>query len=119
MATFQRRLHVVCYDITEPKRLLRVHRYLRRRGLRVQYSVFVVHTHTRGLLQILLDLQELIDPRSDDIRSYPLPTRLDYTHIGRALLPEGVDLRGVVVPDALFGASSEAVAETPSAPIII
>ena len=119
MATFKRRLHIICYDITEPKRLGRIHRYLRRRGLRIQYSVFVLHTHTPGLLRILNDLHALIDPREDDIRSYPLPSRLDYTHIGRALLPAGVYLHSLKLPSELFESSAPASNDQPPDALII
>lgn len=103
MAQLQRRLYVISYDITDPKRLGRIHRYLKRRGLAVQYSVFVVHTHSVGLQRILDGIGQLLDEHTDDIRAYPLPARLDYVHLGRPLLPEGINLHGVAVPQDLFG----------------
>jgi len=114
MAKYQRRLHVICYDITEPKRLARVHRYLRRRGLAVQYSVFVVRAHTPALLRLLDELRKLINPQRDDIRAYPLPKRLDYQHLGRPLLPAGINLHGTDLPAELFRPSSDASAADPA-----
>lgn len=39
MSTGRPVLHLVCYDIRDPKRLLRVHRFLRSQGFPLQYSV--------------------------------------------------------------------------------
>jgi CRISPR-associated protein Cas2 len=96
------RLYVVCYDITEPKRLARVHRHLKKGGLPLQYSVFLVRTNAGGLDRLLGELADLIDPDTDDVRAYPLPERLEYTHLGRRLLPDGVSLVGADLPASLF-----------------
>lgn len=103
MAQGIRRLHLVCYDISDPKRLGRVHRHLVKRGLPLQYSVFLVYANAPGLVRLLGELMDLIDPDADDVRAYPLPTHLDYTHLGRQLFPEGVDLVGAGLPGVLFG----------------
>jgi hypothetical protein len=44
---------IVCYDIRQPKRLIRVHRHLKKWGVPLQYSVFLVQAsaarlHRRG-----------------------------------------------------------------------
>jgi len=96
------RLHVVCYDIADPRRLVRIHRYLVKRGLALQYSVFLVYTHKAGLLDILAEIQELMEPSEDDVRAYPLPRNLEYTHLGRQLFPEGVTLQDAALPADLF-----------------
>lgn len=103
MAEKKRRLYIVCYDIREPKRLSRVHRYLSRRGVAMQYSVFLVYTHSVGLSRILDGLNGIIEPRRDDVRAYPLPPNLDYVHRGRVLFPDGIDLHGASLPAELAG----------------
>lgn len=96
------RWHILSYDITDPKRLGRVHRYMRKQGLPIQYSVFLVYTDRAGLELILNALDALIDPHSDDIRAYPLPRRLDFLHLGRQLFPLGVSLYDAALPPGLF-----------------
>jgi len=102
VATNAPRMNIVCYDITDPKRLGRVHRYLVKHGLALQYSVFVVVADRDGLLAILAGISGLIDQRTDDVRAYPLPSRLEYTHLGRQLFPEGVTLSDATLNPDLF-----------------
>ena len=94
MADLKPRLHLLAYDIADPRRLGRVHRHMRRRGIPVQYSVFVVNLNKPGLMALMAELRELFDPQEDDIRIYPLPGRPEVKHLGRQLLPEGVMLLG-------------------------
>ena len=84
-----RRAWLIGYDITSPKRLRRIHRFLRARAFQVQYSLFVAawtevefNTHWAGLAR-------LIDPRRDDVRAWPLPENPQVDRIGQGL-PEGV-----------------------------
>jgi CRISPR-associated protein Cas2 len=105
MADNAPRLHLVCYDIADPRRLGRVHRCMVRHGLPLQYSVFLVYTHKAGLQAILAELRALIDQRQDDVRAYPLPREVDYQHLGRQLLPEGVTLAGHQVPGRLVSSA--------------
>lgn len=99
MALNPPRLYLVCYDITEPKRLARIHRFLREQGLPVQYSVFAAEMTARALDRVLDGLGSRIDPRTDDVRIYPLPSRLERIGLGVQYFPEdlmlldnGVDL---------------------------
>jgi hypothetical protein len=45
-----------------------VHRKVRRHGVPLQYSVFLVHTNMPGLLELRDDLQTLVDGQVDDVR---------------------------------------------------
>jgi CRISPR-associated protein Cas2 len=83
---------LLAYDIADPARLVRVHRKVRRHGIPLQYSVFLVPTTVPGLLELVDDLHALIDERVDDVRVYPLPATLEVVYYGRQALPEGVDL---------------------------
>jgi CRISPR-associated protein Cas2 len=94
MADLVARLHILSYDIADPKRLIRVHRTLRRWGIPLQYSVFLIRVNKPALQRLKDELDDLIERRRDDIRIYPLPTRLDLTHYGRQLLPTGIELFG-------------------------
>jgi len=105
MAANTPRLHLICYDITEPKRLARVHRYLVKRAVPLQYSVFLAYGSPRAVNGLLTVVDTLIDEVSDDVRCYALPSRLDYVRLGRQMLPAGVTLAGVDLPSELFTAA--------------
>jgi CRISPR-associated protein Cas2 len=63
---------LLAHDIRDPRRLQRVWRYLRREGVRLQYSVYVL-AGTRHQIEIVLEhLRTLIDEQADDVRVYPL-----------------------------------------------
>ena len=86
------RNHLVCYDIADPDRLTKVHRTVRRWGMPLQYSVFLVPAAPTAIGDLLRELGRVIDHREDDIRIYPLPSRLDMSLLGRQGLPEGIAL---------------------------
>ncbi len=63
---------LLAYDIRDPKRLQAVWRSLRKEGVPLQYSVYLLAA-TRGQLdQVLSKLRQLIDEREDDVRIYPI-----------------------------------------------
>ncbi|MEW6488329.1 MAG: CRISPR-associated endonuclease Cas2 [Thermodesulfobacteriota bacterium] len=89
------RLFVCCYDIRDPKRLVRVHRCLKQRGLALQYSVFVLEGSTEAALEALSAVAALIDPGEDDVRMYALPAGVEVEPLGATeVLPPGVVLVG-------------------------
>lgn len=83
---------LLAYDIADHRRLSRVHRYLRQRGIALQYSVFGLEHSDRELRTVLDDLALLIDPRADDIRAYHIPPRCKVWALGQQALPEGIEL---------------------------
>lgn len=107
MADNAPRLHLICYDIADPRRLNRVHRCLTRHGIPLQYSVFLVYAHKTGLQAVLAELRALIDHRKDDVRAYPLPRKVDYQHLGRQLFPDGVTVTGNDLSEHLFSSQDE------------
>jgi len=92
MAIHAPRHHLVCYDIADPERLAKVHRTVKRWGIPLQYSVFLVPAAPSAIADLMAELTRLIDHRDDDIRVYPLASRLDLRLLGRQGLPEGVTL---------------------------
>jgi CRISPR-associated protein Cas2 len=82
--------YIVCYDISCPRRLAQIHRYLKRRACALQYSVFLFTGTEQAMQSCLMHLEELMDRRCDDIRAYPLPKRGLRLWLGRATLPEGI-----------------------------
>ncbi|HPE60793.1 MAG: CRISPR-associated endonuclease Cas2 [Thiothrix sp.] len=92
------RPHLVCYDIRCPKRLARVHRFLKKRAVPLQYSVFLVRLNREQRGWLLQQLERLIDARADDVRVYPLPQKPDWCALGKPLWEEGMLLDGVELP---------------------
>lgn len=82
--------YLIAYDITSPRRLGRVHRYLSQVAVPIEYSVFFATGELPWLLGVLRETCALIDARSDDLRCYPLPGRGLKQRLGKATLPEGV-----------------------------
>lgn len=95
----RRRLpHVVAYDIADPKRLGRVHRYLKKNAIPLQYSVFLIELDAEGRQKLLAKLRGLIHPKQDDVRVYPLQEEPDWVALGKQLWGEGIVLTGLRVP---------------------
>lgn len=92
MAINKTQLHLVCYDIADPRRLGRVYRLLTSCATPIQYSVFVLSEMPAKLPVLIKDLEEIIDSREDDIRIYSLPWHLRIEKFGRARFPEGITL---------------------------
>ncbi len=90
MALNQPLRYLIAYDIRDPRRLGRVHRFLRRQSMPVQYSVFTAQLTQRKLTRVTEGLEAIIDPRADDVRIYPLPARLDANLLGRQIFPDDV-----------------------------
>jgi CRISPR-associated protein Cas2 len=83
---------LVCYDIAQPRRLVRVWRAVREFGVPLQYSVFWARLDAIGLAVALAAIATRIDPRHDDVRLYPLPENVRITGLGRDVVPLGVHL---------------------------
>jgi CRISPR-associated protein Cas2 len=92
MADSQHSLYLVVYDIADPKRLVRIHSALKKQGLPVQYSVFVVVLKRKALLRLLALINTLINKREDDVRCYRLPKNNETDALGRQFFPEDVML---------------------------
>ncbi|MXS85647.1 CRISPR-associated endonuclease Cas2 [Nitrosomonas sp. HPC101] len=86
---------VICYDISNPRRLGRLYRYLLKRAMPLQYSVFLFSGDDRQLECFMQDAIALIDEKQDDLRVYPLPGRGLKARIGRPALPEGIQWSGM------------------------
>ena len=90
--------YIICYDITHPKRLARIHRQLKKVATPVQYSVFLFSGTAHQLAQCLAKLAQLMDEKTDDIRAYPLPARGVRWSLGPSKLPEGIFLAQLPLP---------------------
>ncbi len=85
---------VIGYDITEPRRLQRVHRLMCGFATPLEYSVFLLVGNAAEKDRCLAALAKLIT-REDDVRCFPLPSRGFQRRIGRASLPPGIQWTGL------------------------
>lgn len=111
MSTHQIKTWLVAYDIREPRRLRRVHRYLRKLGMAAQYSAFTVEADDNEITGHLALIERLIDKRVDDVRAYHLPVRCPVWRLGRQEWPEGLYLSPHEAVRLLQASASTADAE--------
>lgn len=110
------RRYLLCYDIADPKRLTRVHRFVSKRAAPLQYSVFIAEMTPFVLDRLLASVAALIKHMEDDVRVYPLPDRIRFATLGRSALPDGVIAVGIGAWNAALngglplGDTSESVA---------
>lgn len=88
----------VTYDITDPKRGGAVYRYLKKRGIPLQYSVFIVNASPADMHTLMRDLETLIDTSADDVRAYRWPAEPEIHCLGKSLLPEGLLIDAASAP---------------------
>lgn len=83
--------YLIAYDITDEKRLNRICRYLKGKGIHLQKSVFFCLLNPEEIKRILADLSKLIDSKMDDIRIYPVLFDFNEIALGdNQLFPPGV-----------------------------
>lgn len=70
----------------------------------MQYSVFLAELTPVRKARLTRALADLIDPRFDDVRFYPVPPGSALTACSPSLLPDGV---------MLFGGTGDRIAESP------
>lgn len=81
---------VIGYDITDPRRLGRIHRAMLKYATPIENSVFLFTGTRNGCRQCMEHISSLIDPETDDLRCYPLPERGLQERLGKATLPQGI-----------------------------
>lgn len=81
---------IVCYDIRDKRRLVRVHRHLKKWGVPLQYSVFMVQASASRLHRLMCELEDLIDTSADDVRACRFPPGAECHTLGPSLLPDDV-----------------------------
>ena len=89
---------LIGYDIANPRRLGRIHRAMVNRATPIEYSIFLFIGSPTALAECLTAVAGLIDPKTDDVRCYALPSRGHQERIGRATLPAGITWTGLPTP---------------------
>jgi CRISPR-associated protein Cas2 len=93
--------HIISYDIADPKRLARIHRYLKKKAEPIQYSVFLFQGTHQQLRIIYEDIADLIDENEDDVRFYTLPQKQQIVTMGRQGLGNGIQIINQEISDYL------------------
>jgi CRISPR-associated protein Cas2 len=70
--------YLVAYDIADPKRLAKVHRFIKQKGIAAQKSVFFVNGTQSRINAFLDEICAFMNPKEDDLRAYPIahPSRV-------------------------------------------
>lgn len=63
-------LHIICFDVSDKKRLRQVAIQLENIGQRVQYSMFECYLNTKQLKNLKKRIKAIINSKEDDVRYY-------------------------------------------------
>ena len=86
--------YIICYDIRDSKRLLKVHNLLKKYAIHIAYSVFIFYGQTKEKDSLMREMFFLTD-KTDDLRCYVIPKDLFKIRFGKKVLPEGIILSGL------------------------
>ncbi len=64
--------YLICYDITDPRRLKRTAKILESYGIRVQYSFFELSISSEKLEILISAIKQEIDLEQDKLYLYPI-----------------------------------------------
>jgi CRISPR-associated protein Cas2 len=81
---------LVTYDIADPKRLTRLFKFLKKQGVPLQYSVFLVEASAVKMSSLVLQMKAMVDGKADDVRAYRLPENLWQVTLGASILPDDI-----------------------------
>lgn len=85
---------IIAYDITDSKRLQKMHRNVSKFATAIEYSVFVFEGTELALTRNMSKLKKIINQKKDDLRCYPLPENLMCEKIGKNN-EEGIFFSGI------------------------
>jgi len=90
--------YLVAYDIACPRRLVKVHRLLKREGIAAQKSLFLVNGAEYEIEALMDRIAKVMASKMDDLRAYPIsnPSEL-WTNTENPLA--GLPLLYIGVPD--------------------
>lgn len=74
MTTPKRHWYLIAYDVRDPRRLQRLHYYLRKHATALQESVFMIQADATALAEVEKGIRARTDPRVDDLRLYAIPS---------------------------------------------
>lgn len=99
MSRSKQQPYLITYDISDKKRLSRIHRLLKTQAVALQYSVFISVMNGPDLKALTEDILKIIDKQADDVRLYVLPQKPEWYAWGESYWPEGISINGIQLPD--------------------
>jgi CRISPR-associated protein Cas2 len=81
---------IVCYDMTDRRRLARIFKLLKGHGIPLQYSVFLVHASALEMEDLEEKICNLINRQEDDVRTYRIPQFNQKVVLGHSMVPQGL-----------------------------
>ncbi len=76
--------YLICYDISDRKRLQKLSRDLEKLAIRIQYSIFFAPSVSQeSLFDIMETIDAIIEPSEDDVRIYTVVK--SGLHLGQAI----------------------------------
>lgn len=82
--------YLIGYDISDTKRLQKIHRIMTKYATPIQYSIFLYEGVQKELQNCIEDIMQIFHKKEDDLRIYPLPTNGKQWQLGKSVLPEGI-----------------------------
>ncbi len=67
-----RKWYLLAYDIRDPRRLQRTYNFVRKHGIGLQKSVFLIRADREALANLKAGIRERVNARQDDVRLYPI-----------------------------------------------
>ncbi len=92
MSQIKEKYYIIAYDISDKKRLRKVHRLVKEYAMSLQYSVFIAPFSINLIDELVRRLKEVIKTSQDDIRIYPLSETHQPEVYGKRKLPDGIFL---------------------------
>lgn len=96
MSQLKEKHYIIAYDISDKKRLQKVHRVVKEYAMSLQYSVFIAPFSIHLLDEMVKRLKAVINQAQDDIRIYPLSDNSQPEVYGNRKLPEGIFLNNMM-----------------------
>jgi len=90
MSSLKETHYIIAYDISDKKRLRKVHQLVEEYAVKVQRSVFSAPFTAVLLKELVQRLKNIINIKQDDIRIYPLSVKHSAEIYGICNLPEGL-----------------------------
>lgn len=82
--------YLIGYDISNKKRLQKIHKKMVKYAMPIQYSVFLFEGMKKDLDFCLSEILPLINKKEDDLRIYPLPDNVKQWRFGKTIMPEDI-----------------------------
>ncbi len=90
MPTQRQHWSLIAYDVRSPRRLQRLHRFLRTQAYALQESVFAWYGTEQAKLQLQARMLDFIDTTEDDLRGYRMRAGTEIQLWGKSPFAEGV-----------------------------